>query len=168
MVVLSAPFSQVSGAPVAVPGRRSQSVTDGSGLSALASDAQAVSAQASHAPANRVPRHSSHGSRHATVAPDDDRDQETGELGQRSASRRLPGGTFMAGVERRSWSASRLHTSGNDGRRRGFVGAASASRLYRSGYSGRSRGSPSLGSSSFLRMFSLYRLTMCGAGNNTS
>src|SRR6266498_4329993 len=33
MVVLSAPFSQVSGAPVAVPGRRSQSVTGGSGLS---------------------------------------------------------------------------------------------------------------------------------------
>jgi hypothetical protein len=32
MVVLSAPFSQVSGAPVAVSGRRTQSVTSGSGL----------------------------------------------------------------------------------------------------------------------------------------
>ena len=33
MVVLSAPFSQVSGAPVAVSGGRTQSVTSGSGLS---------------------------------------------------------------------------------------------------------------------------------------
>src|SRR5215210_3023250 len=33
MVVLATPFSQVSGAPVAVPGSRGQSVTGGSGLS---------------------------------------------------------------------------------------------------------------------------------------
>src|SRR5215218_10478379 len=32
MVVLATPFSQVSGAPVAVPGSRGQSVTGGSGL----------------------------------------------------------------------------------------------------------------------------------------
>jgi hypothetical protein len=36
MVVLAAPFSQVSGTPVAVPGEPTQSVTGGSGLSAAA------------------------------------------------------------------------------------------------------------------------------------
>jgi hypothetical protein len=35
MVVLAAPFSQVSGTPVAVPGEPTQSVTGGSGLNEM-------------------------------------------------------------------------------------------------------------------------------------
>src|SRR5215207_4341102 len=38
MVVLSAPFSQVSGAPVAVSGWRTQSITGGSGVNATRAD----------------------------------------------------------------------------------------------------------------------------------
>jgi hypothetical protein len=44
MVVLAAPFSQVSGTPVAVPGEPTQSVTGGSGLTHFERDYDAMNA----------------------------------------------------------------------------------------------------------------------------